>query len=311
MTYSAPEVSVVLPIFNEESNLRELHSRIVAAMEKSGRSFEIVAVDDGSTDNSLDLLKQIRADDDRLRIVRLARNFGQTPAVYAAFPHVRGKFGVVLDADLQNPPEEIPKFVETLNEGYDVVNGWREHRQDSLFRRSASRVFNLCLTQLMNVRMRDCGCSLRAFRREVTDRMSVLKHRSRYLPADIVWLGARMTEVKVRHTHRKSGESKYGLFDLFRISFDLITTISAVPIQLIGLAGLLFSLVGFGMGIRIGIMRLFSSSFKSDPLATVLALFFFLAGIQMIATFIMCEYIRRIYIETQQKPFYLVDEVIE
>ena len=120
-----------------------------------------------------------------------------------------------------------------------------------------------------------------------------------------------MTEVKVEHTHRKSGESKYGLVDLFRISFDLITTISAVPIQLIGLAGLLFSLVGFGMGIRIGILRLFVSTFKTDPLATVLALFFFLAGIQMTATFVMCEYIRRSYIEPQQKPFYLVDKVIE
>jgi len=309
MTDSGPEVSVVIPVFNEESNLREMHSRVVATMEQAGRTFEIVAVNDGSTDNSYDLLKRIRADDDRLRIVHLARNFGQTPALYAGFANVRGKFVVMLDADLQNPPEEIPKLIEKLDEGYDVVNGWREHRQDSLFRRSASRVFNLCLTRLMHVRIRDCGCSLKAFRREITDRMSVLKHRSRYLPADIVWLGARMTEVKVEHTRRRSGESKYGLFELFRVSFDLITSISAVPIQLIGLGGLAFSLVGFGMGIRIGAMRLLRGNF--DPLATVVALFFFLAGVQMIATFIMCEYIRRIYIETQQKPFYLIDEIIE
>jgi len=310
MTDSRPEVSVVIPVFNEESNLREMHSRIASTMEQAGRTFEIVAVNDGSTDNSYDLLKQIRADDDRLRIVHLARNFGQTPALYAGFANVRGKFVVMLDADLQNPPEEIPRLIEKLDEGYDVVNGWREHRQDSLFRRSASRVLNLCLTRLMKVRMRDCGCSLKAFRREITDRMSVLKHRSRYLPADIVWLGARMTEVKVEHTRRRSGESKYGLFDLFRVSFDLITSVSALPIQLIGLGGLVFSVVGFGMGIRIAIIRLFDLV-EFNPLTTVVALFFFLAGVQMTATFIMCEYIRRIYIETQQKPFYLVDKVIE
>lgn len=309
MTNAGPDISVVVPIYNEESNLRELYSRVVAALEPLGRTFEIVAVDDGSTDRSLETLKAIRAEDDRLRIVALARNFGQNPATFAGFERVRGQIVVTLDADLQNPPEEMPKLIEKLEEGYDVVSGWREKRHDTLFRRAASALLNFVVARFTRTRLRDYGCALKAFRREVIDRLALFTHRSRYVAVEIAWLGVRIAEVPVEHKGRLGGKAKYGLLDLMRVSFDILTGISSAPIQFIGLVGWLFSLSGFGMGAYLGCRRLIYGSY--DPLVSVVALFFILAGVQMIATGLMCEYISRIYLEVQGKPYYIVKEVIE
>lgn len=309
MALGNPAISVVIPIYNEEPNLRVVIARTVAAMEAIGRSFEIVAVDDGSHDGSPALLAELHRGEPRLRVVRLMRNFGQTPALYAGFAHVRGQYVLSLDADLQNPPEELGKLVAKLDEGNDVVQGWREVRQDSLFRRYASKALNRLVSWATNIHIRDLGCGLKGYRREVVDQMVKFSHHSRYVPAEIVWLGVRIAEVQVAHCERAGGESKYSIWTLLRLNFDMIASVTTAPIKLIGMAGWLFSIVGFGMGGLIFAKRIIYGSF--NEFVTVTALFFTLAGVQMIATGLMCEYMSRIYIESQNKPYFVVKEVIE
>jgi len=309
MTDPAPEISVVIPVFNEAPNLNELYSRVVATLEPLKRTFEVVTVDDGSSDGSYEILAELQAADPRLRIVRLARNFGQTPALYAGFANVRGRIIVQLDADLQNPPEEIVKLIAKLDEGYDVVQGWRENRQDTGFRRYASKILNRIVSWATNVKIRDLGCGLKAFRREVIDRLAHFTHHSRYLPAELVWLGARIAEVKVEHRERAEGESKYSLWSLLRLNFDMIASVTTAPIKFVGMLGLLLAFVGFGMGALIFAKRIIYGNF--NQFVSVIAIFFVIAGLQMTATGLLCEYVSRIFIEAQNKPYYIIREVRE
>ena len=309
MTEPGPEISVVIPVFNEAPNLKELYSRVVATLEPLKRTFEVVTVDDGSSDGSYEILAELQAADPRLRIVRLARNFGQTPALYAGFANVRGRIIVQLDADLQNPPEEIVKLIAKLDEGYDVVQGWRENRQDTGFRRYASKILNRIVSWATNVKIRDLGCGLKAFRREVIDRLAHFTHHSRYLPAELVWLGARIAEVKVEHRERAAGEGKYSLWSLLRLNFDMIASVTTAPIKFVGMLGLLLSVVGFGMGALIFAKRIIYGNF--NQFVSVVAIFFVIAGLQMTATGLLCEYVSRIFIEAQNKPYYIIREVRE
>lgn len=309
MTAPDPEISVVVPVYNEEPNLEGLFTEMMAAMEGYGRSFEVIAVDDGSSDGSFRVLKALHDRDSRLRVVRLARNFGQNPALYAGFERVRGQIVVTIDADLQNPPSEIPRLIDKLNEGFDIVQGWREQRQDNFLRRAASRAINTAVSRLTKVKIRDLGSGMKAYRREIIDQLACSTHHSRYLPAEAAWLGVRVGEVKVAHRERRAGASKYGLFALLRVNFDMVASISAAPVHLIGVVGALFSVIGFGMAARILYMRIREGNF--NELATVSALFFILAGVQMICTSIMCEYVSRIYTEVQRRPYYIVGEVVE
>jgi undecaprenyl-phosphate 4-deoxy-4-formamido-L-arabinose transferase len=309
MTEPGPEISVVIPVFNEAPNLKELYSRVVAALEPLKRTFEVVTVDDGSSDGSYEILAELQAADPRLRIVRLARNFGQTPALYAGFANVRGRIIVQLDADLQNPPEEIVKLIAKLDEGYDVVQGWRENRQDTGFRRYASKILNRIVSWATNVKIRDLGCGLKAFRREVIDRLAHFTHHSRYLPAELVWLGARIAEVKVEHRERAEGESKYSLWSLLRLNFDMIASVTTAPIKFVGMLGLLLALVGFGMGALIFAKRIIYGNF--NQFVSIVAIFFVIAGLQMTALGLLCEYVSRIFIEAQNKPYYIIREVRE
>lgn len=309
MPDSQPEISVVVPIFNEEATLRELCQRIVSTLEECGRTFEIIAVEDGGTDESLNILRAIREEDDRLRIVQLTRNFGQNPALYAGFSVATGNYVVMIDGDLQNYPEDIPKLLEKLDQGYDMVSGWRVARQDTPFRRIASKILNYFVARITKIPLHDYGCALKAFRREVVDRMGLFTHQCRYLPVDVAWLGGRVAEVEVRHNERAGGESKYGLFGLIRTGFDLITSITSAPLQFIGLIGWIFAFGGFATGTRVLYIRLFGEPIPM--LQTVIALFFFLAGVQLVATGLMCEYVSRIYIEVQRKPYYVIKEEIE
>lgn len=309
MEQACPEISVVIPVYNELPNLDELLKRTVATMESLGRSFEILAVDDGSSDGTFEAMRAFREQDPRLRVVRLARNYGQTPALYAGFANVRGRLIVTLDADLQNPPEELTKIVATLDEGHDVVFGWREDRHDSLFRRGASKILNRIVSWLIGARIRDLGCGLKGLTRECVDRLNQLTHQSRYLPAEIMWLGVDLAEVRVDHRPRERGSSKYNIFDLLRLNFTIISSISTAPVKIVGAMGWLFSLAGFFMGIRIFLMRLWYGHYSD--LASVTAIFFILAGIQLIATGMMCEYIARIFTEVQRKPYFTIREVLE
>ncbi|HRK35921.1 MAG TPA: glycosyltransferase, partial [Candidatus Hydrogenedentes bacterium] len=279
------------------------------ALDGLNRPFEIVVVDDGSSDGSVALLKQLREEDSRLRIVRLARNFGQGPALYAGFAHVRGEIIVMLDADLQNPPEELVKLIEKLDEGYDFVNGWRQGRHDSVARTLPSRFLNYLIKKTTKAQFNDAGCALKAFRRNVIDMLLRFTHHSRYLSVDVAWLGVSTAEVPVAHVERSAGTSKYGIRKLFRTAFDLVTSVTAAPLQMLGALGWLFAGFGFLMALRVTYVRVFQGDDRQ--LGTVVALFFILSGVQLIATGLMCEYISRIYIEVQNRPYYVVKDVIE
>jgi undecaprenyl-phosphate 4-deoxy-4-formamido-L-arabinose transferase len=309
MNDERPAISLVIPVYNEAPNIDELMARCFSTLTAFGRSFEVVAVDDGSSDASVELLLKHRSADPRLRIVRLVRNFGQTPALYAGMANSRGDIVVTIDADLQNPPEEIPNVVKKLEEGYDAVQGWRQMRQDSLWRRTASKSLNFVVSCAIKSKMRDLGCGLKAFRRHVVEQMLALNHHSRYVPAEMVWLGAKTAEVKVQHQPRGSGKSKYSFWQLLHLNFDMLASVTTTPVKAVGLLGILFSVIGFGMSLRIGYMRITLGNYSD--LATVSALFFFLAGVQMIAMGLVCEYVSRIYIEVQNRPYYVVKDVIE
>lgn len=305
----SPRLSVVIPVFNERATLDELFCRLLATLSELPGGFEVIAVDDGSTDGSRDILRALHEKHPEVRVVLLSRNFGQSPALYAGFARARGRYVAMLDADLQNYPEDLPRLIDKLEEGYDMVSGWRSNRQDSLFRTGASRLLNRYINSITGVALNDYGCALKAFRRELVDHMLALTHRCRYLPVDAAALGGRVAEIEVRHDQRGHGESKYGLVKLVRTAFDLITSITAAPLQFIGLLGWAFALVGFVMSLWVAWIRLTQGDI--NHMGTVVAIFFFLSGCQMVATGLMCEYISRIYIEVQAKPYFVVQEELE
>jgi len=309
MNGKSPNISVVIPIYNEEASLDRLYMELTEAMEAYGRSYEVIAVDDGSCDASFSVLSKLHARDSRWRIVRLMRNFGQHPATYAGFERARGAVIVTIDADLQNPPSEIPKVVEKVEEGYDVAQGWRRQRQDHPVRRALSRAINGLVSRLTGIATRDIGCALKAFRREAALHLAANSHLCRYIPAEVAWHGLRVGEVEVAHREREQGESKYGLFALLRVSFDMVASISSLPIRMAAPLGLLFGLGGLLMSARVVYFRLVYGDV--NQMGAVVAIILLLAGAQMFATAVICEYISRIYIEVQRRPYYLVRESLE
>lgn len=309
MSADTPEISIVVPVFNEAESLEELYRRITATLEAQGDTYEVVAVDDGSKDSSFAMLQEIRENDKRWRVARLTRNFGQSAAIYAGFSLSHGKYVVMMDADLQVYPEDIPVLLEKLKEGHDMVSGWRTNRQDNPFRKIMSRMLNLYTERVTGFPVHDHGCSLKGFRRPMIERMVAFTHRCRYLPVDAAMLGGRIAEVPVRHRARPHGSSKYSLFKLFRTAFDMITTITTMPLQIISVVGILFSFLGFAMSARVLYYRLMYGNVLT--LETVVAIFFFLAGVQLFSTGLMCEYVGRIYIETQRKPLFIIDKELE
>ena len=304
-----PLISVVIPIFNERDALETLFNRLAATLDTMAVDWEVIAVDDGSTDGSREALREHHTRDGRIRVVLLSRNFGQSPALYAGFSKARGQYVVMIDADLQNHPEDIPRLIQKLEEGYDMVSGMRVYRKDSLFRTTASKGLNRYISAVTRVPLSDHGCSLKAFRRELVDRMLTLTHRCRYLPVDAAALGGRVTEIEVAHDERGHGESKYGVLKLIRTAFDLITSITAAPLQFIGVVGWLFALIGFVMALWVAYVRL--SQGDINQMGTVVAVFFMLSGCQLVATGLMCEYIGRIYVEVQAKPYFVIQEELE
>ncbi len=309
MNTDTPRVSLIIPVYNEEPSLGELYERITAALGNLGQPYEVVAVDDGSRDKSLELLRSFRERDKRWRVVRLSRNFGQSAAIYAGFSCARGDYILMIDADLQVFPEDIPLLYEKLVDGCDMVSGWRVNRQDSLFRKGMSRLLNRYTESITGFRIHDHGCSLKGFRRPLVEHMLEFSHRCRYLPVDAAMLGGRMEEVPVRHTERRHGASKYSLFKLFRTGFDMVTSVTIMPLQMIGLLGALCALAGFAMGVRVLYIRLLYGNLQQ--VESVIAAFFFLSGMQLMVTGLMCEYVGRIYIEAQKKPLYIIQEELE
>jgi undecaprenyl-phosphate 4-deoxy-4-formamido-L-arabinose transferase len=300
-----PDISVVIPIFNEADNIEKLHERLAKTLTGLGRSYEIWYVDDGSSDASLTLLHAITERDRHVGVIELTRNFGQHAAVLAGFAAARADIVITLDGDLQNPPEEIPRLVAKIEEGYEVVGGWREERQDPLFRRAASDLINRLTSFTVGVRMQDYGCMLRAYRRSVVQQIIECDERSSFIPALANSLAKRTAEIEVQHADRFSGRSKYSLMKLMRLSFDLITGFSLLPIQMMSLAGILVAVAGMGFGVFLLVRRLFVGP-ESEGVFTLFAILFVFIGILILAVGLVGEYVGRIYLEVRRRPTYRI-----
>ena len=296
------KLSVVVPVFNEEANLDEFLRRLFAVLDTIDHSSEVILVDDGSRDRSLEILKRWAAGrSDRLKVLELARNFGQHQAILAGFREVTGDVVVTLDADLQNPPEEIPKLLAKFEEGYDVVGGVRRHRQDSFARRLASGAVNRITVAITRMHLTDFGCMLRLYSRDVVDEINRTDEASTFIPALGQSFARRPTEVEVAHAARTGGESAYSLYRLVRLNFDLMTGFSSVPIQLFGLLGTVVAAGGIAFGVFLFVRRLIVGA-EVEGVFTLFAILFTLLGIAMAGLGLVGEYVGRIYEQVRGRP---------
>ncbi len=304
----APAVSIVVPVFNESAGLARFDARLSAVCDRLDRSVEVVYVDDGSRDRSLDVLTEIAARDARVTIVALARNVGQHAAVLAGFGYARGDVVVTIDADLQNPPEEIPRLLAEVDAGYDAVGTRRAARVDPFPRRALSAAVSRLASLAVGVPMTDCGSMLRAYRRPVVDAVVQLADRALFIPALAAWVATRPTEIAIAHEPRVAGRSRYSPLRFMRLGFDLMTGFSLVPIQLVSLAGIGVSLVGTGFGIYLLFRRLVLGP-ESEGLFTLFAILFVFLGLLIFAVGLVGEYVGRIYAEVRRRPSYVVRAV--
>jgi len=304
-----PEISVVIPVFNEVTTLVDLHQRLAQTLKDTGRSWEVIFVDDGSRDGSTDVLRALHAQDPAVRVVRFNRNYGQHAAVFAGMERTRGEVIVTLDADLQNPPEEIPVLLQAIENGADVVGGARVNRHDSWFRRASSRAMNRATSAVVGVRMTDYGCMLRAYRRAVVDQIVACQEISRFIPALANSFAASVAEVAVEHAPRRAGRSKYGFLRLLRLAMDLMTGFSLLPIQAVSLSGVLVAALGLGFAVFLGLRRLLVGP-EVEGVFTLFTILFFFVGLQILALGLIGEYVGRIYQEVRRRPRYVVSEVL-
>jgi undecaprenyl-phosphate 4-deoxy-4-formamido-L-arabinose transferase len=308
-------LSIVIPIYNEEENIPALWERLSRVMTEHfadpSKPWEVIFTDDGSRDRSLVMLTEIAKAEPRVRVVEFNRNYGQHSAIFGAFAEVEGQIVVTLDADLQNPPEEIPKLVAKIEEGYDVVGGWRQGRQDndSFFRTMPSKIVNAVTRRTTGVKLHDYGCMLRAYRREVVNAMLLCKERSSFIPALANSFAKRITEVPVAHAERAAGTSKYGLWKLINLQFDLLTSFSLLPLQMLSVFGALIA--GFGFLLFLGLVayRFLHPEGTAQGVFTLFAILFFFVGCQFIAFGLLGEYIGRIYQEVRDRPRYMVRKI--
>jgi undecaprenyl-phosphate 4-deoxy-4-formamido-L-arabinose transferase len=300
------KVSVVVPVYNEEANLDEFFRRALAVLDALPGPYELLLVDDGSRDRSIEILKAWAARrPDVVRVLELSRNFGQHPAILAGFRDVTGDVVVTLDADLQNPPEEIPKLLGKIAEGYDVVGGVRVFRQDSRARRFASALVNRVTVAITRMRLTDFGCMLRAYSREVVDEINQSEEAATFIPALGQSFARNPTEIDVAHAPRTGGESAYSLYRLIRLNFDLMTGFSTVPLQLFGIVGMLVALGGIAFGLFLFLRRLIVGA-EVQGVFTLFAILFTLLGVAMAGLGIVGEYVGRIYEQVRRRPRFSV-----
>jgi glycosyltransferase involved in cell wall biosynthesis len=314
----AERVSIVIPFFNEEGNVLPLMADIEAAMTAKKMRYEVVAVDDGSTDNTFARLKEAFEKHEHLRVIRLRKNFGQTPALSAGISHARGQIVVTMDGDRQNDPGDIPRLVEKVGEGYDIVSGWRKDRKEPfLSRRLPSRMANWLTSRISRIQLHDYGCTLKAYRRDVLSQISLYGEVHRFIPALAGNMGVRVAEVEVKHSPRTWGKSKYNLSRSYKVALDLMTLKFMLsffhrPILFFGLPGLLFGTTGVVLGIYAFVLRVIVRVPISDrPLLTVVFPLCTILGIQLVSIGLFSEVLRRLYHETQDKPIYAIREKLE
>ena len=311
------ELSVVIPIHNEAPALEELHRELTETLGAWGRSYEIIVIDDGSTDQSFSILERLHALDPRLRIIRFRRNFGQTAAFAAGFAHARGRIIATSDGDLQNDPRDIPSMIKTLESGYDIVCGWRKNRKDAfLSRLLPSRIANRLISRATGVRLHDYGCSLKVYRAEIVKPIKLYGEMHRFIPAIASEQGVSIAEIVVNHRARAHGRSKYGISRIVRVILDLLTvkfllSYSTRPLQIFGVIGLGMGLLGAVITGYLAYVRLLGEqSIANRPL-----LFFggllFLSGLQLVTVGLLAELQARTYHESQNKPTYAIRDILE
>ncbi len=307
---SQPMISIVIPVYNEERNLAMLMERIMPTMSAMRRPFEVILVDDGSIDKSLDILRGFTKSPE-IRVVELTRNYGQHAAILAGFSIVRGAIVVTLDADLQNPPEEIPRLIRAMEEGgFDVVGTIRKGRKDSFFRIIPSKIVNMLARKITGVQMTDWGCMLRAYRRPVVERMISCHEHATFIPALATHFGKRVTEIVVAHEERHGGKSHYPLRKLINLQFDLVASFSDFPIKLIMYGGIAMATVGVCFGTVLAVARLvYGALWAAQGVFTLFAILFAFVGFQFFALGVIGEYIGRIYREVRKRPEYVIERV--
>jgi undecaprenyl-phosphate 4-deoxy-4-formamido-L-arabinose transferase len=306
-----PKLSVVIPVYNEEAVLATLFSRLYPSLDALNLSYEIVFVNDGSRDKSVALLRtQFQARPDVTRVVLFHANFGQHSAVMAGLAYARGEYVVTLDADLQNPPEEVGKLVNLLTQGYDYVGTIRQQRQDSLWRKSLSRAINKLREWITPVRITDQGCMMRGYARSVVTALNQTREVNTFIPALASLYAMNPIEVPISHEERHAGKSKYSLYSLVRLNFDLITGFSVVPLQLFSMVGMAVSFLSAALFVVLLVRRIFVGS-EAEGLFTLFSLAFLLIGVALFGIGLLGEYVGRIYAQVRERPRYIVEAVLE
>jgi glycosyltransferase involved in cell wall biosynthesis len=312
-----PSLSVVVPIYNESENLPLLIEAIHQALLPTGIDYEIICVDDASTDGSAEILRQFAQQDGHLKAVLLRRNYGQTAGMAAGFDYAKGSIIVTMDGDLQNDPADIPLLLERLEQGYDLVSGWRKHRKDNrVTRLLPSMVANWLIGVMTGVKLHDYGCSLKAYRTEVIKDMNLYGELHRFLPALAFIEGAKITEIPVNHHPRRFGTSKYGLGRTLKVSMDLLTVyfmkkFLTKPMHIFGGLGLTSMVAGMALGVYLTLLKIIDNQDIGDRPLLILAVVLFLTGIQLFSFGLLAELVMRTYHESQKRPIYRVREVVQ
>lgn len=305
-----PDFSVVIPVYNEVVNLPELIERCLDVCRKTGRSFELILVDDGSRDGSRKLISQAADQQAEVIAVLLNRNYGQHAAIFAGFEQSCGNAVITLDADLQNPPEEIPRLLHEMDQGVDVVGTVRKNRKDSFFRRKASALVNQFVRKSTGVMMNDYGCMLRAYSRTVVAAMLQCRENSTFIPILANSFAGSTTEIEVAHNQRQNGDSKYSVFKLISLQFDLLTSISTFPLRLLSFIGAVISICGIGFGLMLLLLRFaYGRVWAAEGVFTLFAVLFIFVGAQFIGLGLLGEYLGRIYHDVRGRPRFFIQEI--
>jgi glycosyltransferase involved in cell wall biosynthesis len=308
-------VSIIIPVYNEADNIMPLYHALRSALQELTHTWEVIFVDDGSTDTSYGTLEQLHLQDESVQVIRLRRNFGQTAALAAGLDHARGDIIVTMDGDLQNDPADIPLLISKIEKGYDLATGWRVNRQDPFSRRLSSKVANWLISLTTGLYLHDYGCTLKALRREIAQDLRLYGEMHRFIPALAASLGATIIEVPVRHHPRQHGTSKYGIARTVRVLLDLMTVkflsrYLTRPSHLFGLCGIVAMLIGSGITIILGVQRLLGQTELSSRPLLLLGIFLIIIGTQFITMGLLAEMLARIYHESQEKPIYAVREIL-
>jgi len=312
-----PYISIVIPVYNEEDNIKPLYQEMTAAFKDIGQTYEVVIVDDGSQDRSFVELKHIHESDTRWRILRLRRNFGQTAGLTAGFDAARGDIIVTMDADLQNDPRDVPKLLEKIEEGYDIVSGWRVERKEAfLIRRLPSMLANRLISRTTHVRLHDYGCTLKAYRSEVVKNVRLYGELHRFIPAIASSMGVIVCEIPVNDRARRFGSSKYGIWRTFRVILDLITVsfilrFSTKPLHMFGGLGFALTSLGAFIAAYLTYVRIFLHEGIRDRPLLLLAMLLIIVGVQMLAMGLLAEMIMRVYYETGGRTIYAIRERLD